>query len=100
MIKSELVAMVAKENGLSHTNAERVVATIFDTMTKALINNGRIELRGFGVLSVHQRKAKTARNPKTGAYVQVKAKRVPFFRAGKAIKDALNATGGSTAPKK
>jgi len=90
MIKSELVAKVAEENNLSHTNAERVVTTVLNTITKALVNDNRVELRGFGVLSVRHRKPRAARNPKTGAGVQVKAKRVPFFKAGKAIKDALN----------
>ena len=93
MIKSELVAAVAEKNNLTHTNAERVVSTVFNTITKALINNNRVELRGFGVLSVRQRKPRSARNPKTGAGVQVEAKRVPFFKAGKAIKEALNKKG-------
>ena len=90
MIKSELVAKVAEENGLSHINAERVVSTVLRTITKALIEDNRVELRGFGVLSVRHRKPRAARNPKTGAGVQVGAKRVPFFKAGKTVKEALN----------
>ena len=93
MIKSELVAKVAEENKLTAQNAERVVNTLLNAMSKALIAGKRVELRGFGVLSVRTRKARNARNPKTGAHVQVSAKRVPFFKAGKSIRDALNKKG-------
>lgn len=90
MIKSELVAKLAEQTNLNKTDAERVVSTVFDEITKALIGGNRVELRGFGVLSVRARKARQARNPKTGAKVSVEAKRVPFFKAGKSINDALN----------
>ena len=93
MIKSELITAVAEENNLTHQNAERVVSTVLNTITKALVNDNRVELRGFGVLSVRRRKPRAARNPKTGAGVQVEAKRVPFFKAGKIVKDALNKKG-------
>lgn len=90
MIKSELIAKVAEEHNLIKADAERVVATIFNTMTKALSEGKRVELRGFGVLSVRTRKPRLARNPKTGAKVQVEEKKVPFFKAGKNINAALN----------
>ena len=90
MIKSELVAKLAEQTNLNKTDAERVVSTVFDEITKALIGGNRVELRGFGVLSVRERKARQGRNPKTGAKVSVEAKRVPFFKAGKSINDALN----------
>lgn len=93
MIKSELVEKLAEQEKLSMTVARRIVDTIFDTMTDALIDGDRVELREFGVLSVRTRKARTARNPKTGAPVAVKEKRVPFFKAGKAVKAALNKKG-------
>lgn len=93
MIKSELVAKVAEENKLTAQNAERVVNTLLNAMSKALIAGKRVELRGFGVLSVRTRKARNARNPKTGVHVQVSEKRVPFFKAGKSIRDALNKKG-------
>ena len=95
MIKSELIAAVAEENNLTNQNAERVVATVLNTITKALVNDNRVELRGFGVLSVRRRKPRAARNPKTGAGVQVEAKRVPFFKAGKIVKEALNKKGSA-----
>ena len=95
MIRSELVAKVAEENKLTQANADRVVSTVINTIIKALINDNRVELRGFGVLSVRHRKPRAARNPKTGANVQVSAKRVPFFKAGKAVKTALNKKGAA-----
>ena len=93
MIKSELIATVAEANHLTRANTERVVNTFFDAITDALVKGKRVELRGWGVLSVRTRKSRTGRNPRTGASVQVAEKRVPFFKAGKAIKDALNKKG-------
>ena len=90
MIKSELVAKLAEQTNLSKSDSERIVSTVFDEITKALIAGNRVELRGFGVLSVRERKERQGRNPKTGAKVSVNAKRVPFFKAGKSINDALN----------
>ncbi len=90
MIKSELVAKLAEQTNLNKSDAERVVSTVFNEITKALVEGNRVELRGFGVLSVRERNARVGRNPKTGAKVSVESKRVPFFKAGKTINDALN----------
>jgi len=90
MIKSELIDKLAETENVSKTVAKRIVNTIFDTITQALKECNRVELREFGVLSVRTRKARTGRNPKTGASVQVSEKKVPFFKAGKAVKKALN----------
>ncbi|MBQ3696078.1 MAG: integration host factor subunit beta [Alphaproteobacteria bacterium] len=90
MIKSELIDKIAETENVSKTVAKRIVNTIFDTITEALVEGNRVELREFGVLSVRTRKARTGRNPKTGASVQVSQKKVPFFKAGKAVKQALN----------
>lgn len=90
MIKSELIDKLAETENVSKTVAKRIVNTIFDTITQALKEGNRVELREFGVLSVRTRKARTGRNPKTGASVQVSEKKVPFFKAGKAVKKALN----------
>ena len=90
MIKSELIEKVAEAENVSRAIAKRIVNTIFDTITQALIDGNRVELREFGILSVRTRKARTGRNPKTGASVQVSEKKVPFFKAGKAVKKALN----------
>ena len=90
MIKSELVDKLAEEENISKTIAKRIVNIIFDTITNALVQGDRVELREFGIISVRNRKARVGRNPKTGASVQVANKKVPFFKAGKAVKEALN----------
>jgi len=90
MIKSELISKIAEQNNLSKNDAERVVSTVFNEITKALSEGNRVELRGFGVLSVRVRQPRLARNPKTGAKVEVGEKRIPFFKAGKNINAALN----------
>lgn len=90
MIKSELISKIAEQNKLVKADAERVVSTVFNEISKALINGHRVELRGFGVLSVRTRRPRMARNPKTGETVHVEQKKVPFFKSGKSINDALN----------
>ena len=90
MKKSQLIDKLAATENISKTIAKRIVNTIFDTITEALVQGNRVELREFGILSVRQRKARTGRNPKTGTTVQVSEKKVPFFKAGKAVKEALN----------
>ncbi len=90
MIKSELIDRLAEKENISRVVAKRIVNTLFDTITQALIEGNRVELREFGILSVRNRKARLGRNPKTGASVHVVEKKVPFFKAGKAVKEALN----------
>lgn len=91
MIKSELVARLADANPhLYQRDMERIVSTIFDEITDALAKGNRVELRGFGAFSVKHRPARMGRNPRTGEPVQVKAKSVPFFKAGKELRDRLN----------
>ncbi len=92
MIKSELIAKLAGENPhLTQRDVERVVSVVLDRMASALSGGGRVELRGFGAFSVRSRPARTGRNPRTGAAVQVKAKHVPFFKSGKELRERLNA---------
>jgi integration host factor subunit beta len=92
MIKSELIAALAAENPhLTQKDVERVVSVILESVTKALEDGGRVELRGFGAFSVRSRPARPGRNPKTGAPVAVKAKHVPFFKSGKELRARLNA---------
>ncbi len=92
MVKSELIARLAELNPhLYQRDIERIVATIFEEISAALARRDRVELRGFGAVSVKRRAARTARNPRTGAAVQVKAKHVPFFKTGKELRLALNA---------
>jgi integration host factor subunit beta len=92
MIKSELITQLAAQNPhLYHRDVERIVTTIFEEISAALSNGDRVELRGFGAFSVKQRPARIGRNPRTGAAVHVPEKHVPFFKAGKELREKLNA---------
>jgi integration host factor subunit beta len=91
MIRSELVAIVAEQNPhLTIKDVERIVATIFDEITGALADGRRVELRGFGAFSTRGRDPRTGRNPRTGAAVKVDAKKVPYFKPGKELRERLN----------
>ena len=91
MIRSELIQKIADENPhLYHKDVERIVSTIFDEITRAMAEGRRVELRGFGAFSVKTRDARTGRNPRTGEAVDVEQKAVPFFKAGKLLRDRLN----------
>ena len=91
MTKSELISKIAEENPhLFMRDVERIVETIFEEITSALVAGNRVELRGFGAFSVKEREARTGRNPRTGEAVQVDAKRLPFFKTGKLLRDRLN----------
>ena len=92
MIRSELVAALARENpGLRLEEVEKAVGTFFDEIAARLTSGGRVELRGFGAFSVKARDARVGRNPRTGEAVDVEDKKVPFFKTGKLLRDRLNA---------
>ncbi|MEI6418669.1 MAG: integration host factor subunit beta [Sphingomonadales bacterium] len=92
MIRSELVTLIAESNPhLTIRDVERVVSTVFDQITAALAEGRRVELRGFGAFSTRGRDARTGRNPRTGSAVAVAAKRVPYFKPGKELRERLNA---------
>ena len=92
MIKSELVQKIAdKSPHLYHRDIERIVNTILDEVIAAMKDGNRIELRGFGAFSVKSRNARMGRNPRTGSAVEVIAKRVPFYKTGKELRERLNA---------
>ena len=92
MIRSELVRLIAESNPhLTIRDVERVVSTVFDQITAALADGRRVELRGFGAFSTRGRDARTGRNPRTGSAVAVAAKRVPYFKPGKELRERLNA---------
>ena len=91
MIRSELIQKIADENPhLFQRDVERIVNTIFNEITDAMASGNRVELRGFGAFSVMKREARTGRNPRTGASVDVEEKHVPFFKTGKLLRDRLN----------
>ena len=94
MIRSELVQKLCSDfPDLSQREVENVVSAFFDSITDQLAQGGRVELRGFGAFSTRQRDARTGRNPRTGEAVDVKAKRVPYFKPGKEMRERLNLNG-------
>ena len=91
MVKSELIMRLAELNPhLYQRDIERIVSTIFEEVSQALARGDRVELRGFGAFSVKRRAARVARNPRTGAAVNVAEKHVPFFKTGKELRLSLN----------
>jgi integration host factor subunit beta len=91
MTKSELIEELAASNPhLRGADVELIVATIFDQITGALSRGERVELRGFGAFTVKRRNARTGRNPRTGEAVPVDEKAVPFFKAGKELRERVN----------
>ena len=93
MNKSDLILKILEsEPTIYKKDANKIVNVFFDTISKAISNGERVELRGFGVFDVKQRQARIARNPKNGEAVAVPAKKVPFFRMGKNMKDRINKT--------
>lgn len=91
MTKSQLIQKLAEQNPhLYLRDIERIVDSVFERITQALVDGDRVELRGFGAFSIKQRDARTGRNPRTGETVEVDAKRLPFFKTGKALRERLN----------
>ena len=90
MNKQDLVNQVADTSGLTKSDASKAVESVFDTITSTLKSGGDVRLVGFGTFSVSQRKASTGRNPRTGEPMTIPASTQPKFKAGKALKDAVN----------
>ena len=91
MNKSDLILKILEsEPALFKKDASKIVDVFFDTISEAISKGERVELRGFGVFDVKEREARIARNPKNGEAVAVPAKKVPFFRMGKDMKDRIN----------
>jgi integration host factor subunit beta len=87
MNKADLIHELSKKEDLTDKQARDIVNLIFDCFTENLMEGGRIEIRGFGVFSVRKYKAFTGRNPKTGKSVEVKPKKLPFFKVGKELRN-------------
>lgn len=90
MNKNDLVASVATDSGLSKADAAKAVDSVFDSISKSLSGGSEVRLVGFGTFSVAQRRASEGRNPRTGEKIQIPASKQPKFKAGKALKDAVN----------
>ena len=90
MNKRELVEAVAAETGMSRSAAAETVDAVLETVTASLAAGEAVSVPGFGTFEVRQRVARTGRNPRTGGTIEIAASRVPAFRAGKALRDAVN----------
>ena len=91
MNKSNLVTKIVNLNtDVYHKDIVQIVDIFFGTLTKAIVKNDRVELRGFGTFDVKNREARIARNPKNGSIVAVPRKKIPFFRMGKGMKERIN----------
>ena len=90
MNKTELVDAIAKETGLSKKDSEKAVKAFTEAVSKELKKKGKVQLVGFGTFETAKRAARTGKNPQTGAAIKIPAATVPKFKAGKALKEAVN----------
>lgn len=90
MNKAELIAQIAERAKLTNTDAAQALDAMINAVTKALKKGDSVTLVGFGTFAVGKRAARTGRNPRTGETIKIKAAKVPKFRPGKGLKDALN----------
>jgi DNA-binding protein HU-beta len=90
MNKGDLIDAVSTQTGLAKADATRAVDSVLETITNALKADDTVAIVGFGTFVVKARAARSGRNPQTGATIQIPASRVPGFKAGKALKDAVN----------
>jgi DNA-binding protein HU-beta len=99
MTKPELVKAVAEQAGLTNKDADKAVSALISVVTSELAAGGKVQLIGFGTFEVVERAAREGRNPQTGETVKIKASKAPKFKAGKALKDALNTKAKKTKKK-
>lgn len=90
MNKSELIDAIAEEADISKASAGRALDAVIDNITNAMKKDDSVTLVGFGTFTVRNRAARTGRNPRTGEDIEIKAAKVPAFKPGKALKDAIN----------
>lgn len=90
MTKTDLIDRISGKYQIPKSKAETIVNTVFDSICDALSSDGRVEIRGFGTFVNRDYEARKGRNPKTGEIIQVDAKKLPFFKAGKDLKSDLN----------
>lgn len=90
MKKTELIAAIAEQSGLSKKDAEKALAATIDTIIKAVAEGDKIQLTGFGTFEQRQRNARTGCDPRTGKTIEIPASKVPAFKAGKGFKDIVN----------
>ena len=88
--KAELIDEVAKKTNLEKKQGHEIIDALFNTITDELKNGNKVQLIGFGTFEVRERAARKGRNPQTGEEIQIKASKIPAFKAGKALKDVVN----------
>ncbi len=98
MTKADLIEEVSKVVEMTRKESEIIVETIFDSIVKSLRSGDKIEIRGFGSFRTRQRQARIGRNPKSGERVEVPAKRIPFFKPSKELRDIVNGAATAAAP--
>src|SRR5712692_1618256 len=98
LTKADLIAEVERITELKRSDSETIVETIFDSIIQSLQNGEKIEIRGFGSFRTRQRRGRVGRNPKTGAKVEVPAKKIPFFKPSKELKDFVNSAEAQASP--
>ncbi len=98
MTKADLIDEVSRLAELTRKDSEVIVETIFDSVVRSLRAGDKIEIRGFGSFRTRQRKPRIGRNPKTGERVEVPAKKIPFFKPSKELKDLVNEAAANAAP--
>ncbi len=91
MNKTEIIAAMAEKSGLSKKDAEKALKAFTETVVEELQQGGRVQIVGFGTFEVSERAAREGRNPRTNEVMRIEASRAPRFKAGKALKDAINA---------
>ena len=97
LTKADLIAEVERITELKRTDSETIVETIFENIIQALQKGDKIEIRGFGSFRTRDRRGRVGRNPKTGAKVDVPAKKIPYFKPSKELKDFVNNSNGDAA---
>ncbi|MBC3515125.1 HU family DNA-binding protein [Neobittarella massiliensis] len=89
MTKTDLIAKVAEQTGLSKKDAEKAVSAVIDTVSDALVAGDKVQIVGFGTFEVRERSERKGRNPRTKEEITIPASKLPAFKAGKALKDAV-----------
>ncbi len=96
MTKADLIEEVSRVVEMTRKDSEVIVEAIFDSVVRSLRNGDKIEIRGFGSFRTRERRPRVGRNPKTGARVEVPAKRIPYFKPSKELKDLVNEEASGT----
>lgn len=90
MTRTELVANVAEKSGITKKDADKILNAVFESVKQALVEGDKVQIIGFGTFEIRNRSARKGRNPQTGEEINIPASKLPSFKAGKALKEAVN----------